>query len=152
MPYGTLRSRQSRQIVRRETRRVGGFPPPKSTPKPPPSPRSIGAFAASAARAGVPPPRRALILYSLLISLFLTAVSPHAPQGISRRRHIAPERHIASGGHIAFSAIYRNSCGAIYLLTQMRYSRLMPSAICASRVNRTPHAPKGHIASGGHIA
>ncbi len=30
--------------------------------------------------------------------------------------------------------IYRNSCGAIYLLAQMRYSRLTPSAICASRV------------------
>ena len=32
--------------------------------------------------------------------------------------------------------------GAIYLLTQMRYSRLAPAAICASRVNRTPHAPR----------
>ncbi len=35
-----------------------------------------------------PPPRRALILYNLLISSFLTAVSPHAPQGISHLKGI----------------------------------------------------------------
>ena len=89
-------------------RRDWGSPPPLTAPNPTtPQHKSgllnsvkSGACSVSCAR-GRPPHRAARLLY--IDSLSLTAVSPHAPQGISRRRHIAPYRHIA------FLAIYRAS-------------------------------------------